>query len=235
MGLDPQHLAALRENVVAGFAANYCVASRPALEALLAAYDQVAEKIYRPGVLRCAKCGFRLVSSTLNAVDGTVRPRDTTEHCPNHGAPMWRVSWEEECRASDECWEQQVARAVAAEKSTGASAEIRGGKLEISIDVDALPAIVNGSCCAGGLQGLWKVTDAEVFAKEVCRALNDEAEDGTTRGHTMFDGAFLEAIEQGAEGVEECSEEEFEQISASFQAKPLDDPGRPVPPHGSGP
>jgi len=100
--------------------------------------------------------------------------------------------------------------------STGASAVIRDGKIEISIDVDALPIIVNGSCCCDSMDGLWRVTDAEVFAKEVCRALNDEREDGTTRVHMMFDGAFMEAIEQGAEGIEEASEAEFEADSARF-------------------
>lgn len=78
-------------------------------------------RLFRPGVLRCAKCGFRLVSNWLNASDGTVSPRETTEHCPNDGAPMWRVTWEEECRESDKCWEQQVERAVAAEAALAAA------------------------------------------------------------------------------------------------------------------
>lgn len=67
-------------------------------------------KLYRPGVLRCAKCDFRLVSNFLNAATGEGSINDTTANCPNDGAPMWRVSWEEECRESDKCWEQQVDR-----------------------------------------------------------------------------------------------------------------------------
>jgi len=76
--------------------------------------------IYRPGVLLCAKCNFRLVSNWLNASDGTVSPLKTTEHCPNDGAPMWRVTWAEECREADREWEKQVDRAHAAEAELAA-------------------------------------------------------------------------------------------------------------------
>lgn len=118
-------------------------------------------------------------------------------------------------------------RAKALEEATGAQAVIRGGKIEISIDVDALPVIVSGSCAAADvMSGLWKVTDAEVFAKEVCHALNDENEIGTTPVHVMFDKAFMHAIEQGAEGIEEATEGEFETEAARLQAAltPSDQP-----------
>jgi len=105
--------------------------------------------------------------------------------------------------------------------STGGQATLIDGKIEISIDVAALPMIVNGSCCCDSMEGLWKVTDAETFAKEVCRALNDEREDGTTRVHMMFDAAFMEAINQGAEGVEEVDEEAFGDETARLMAHPL--------------
>ncbi len=103
--------------------------------------------------------------------------------------------------------------------ATGAEALIRGGLIEISVEIDALPQIVFGSCCSDGMDGLWKVTDPAVFAKEVCRALNDEREDGTTRVHMMFDAAFMHAIEQGAEGIEEVSAEEFEAESSRMAAE----------------
>lgn len=103
--------------------------------------------------------------------------------------------------------------------STGAQAVVIDDKIEISIDIDALPQIVFGSCCAGGVEGLWKVTDPAIFAKEVCRALNDEREDGTTRVHMMFDGAFNYAIDQGFEGIDEVSEEDFEAESTRMAAE----------------
>lgn len=77
--------------------------------------ERAEAKLYRPGALRCAKCGFRLISSVLNVRSGTVSPKETTQRCPNDGAPMWRVSWEEDCRYADELWEQQVVRAERAE------------------------------------------------------------------------------------------------------------------------
>lgn len=101
--------------------------------------------------------------------------------------------------------------------STGAQAVIRGEQIVISIDVDALPIIVSGSCASNGLSGLWKVDDPAVFAKEVCRSLNDEREDGTTRVHLMFDSAFSHAIEQGGVGIEEVTEAEFEAESARLR------------------
>jgi hypothetical protein len=93
---------------------------------------------------------------------------------------------------------------------TGATAVIHDNKIEISIAVDALPLIVSGSCAANGLEGLWRVTDADMFATEVALALNREEEDGTTLVHKMFDKAFGDAIDQGADGIEEVDEESFE-------------------------
>lgn len=99
---------------------------------------------------------------------------------------------------------------AAAPAPTGAKAVIRNGQVVISIDVDALPLILSGSIALNAVAGTFKVTDAAAFAKEVCLALNNEKEDGTTRVHMMFDSAFNHAIDQGCEGVEEISEDDFE-------------------------
>lgn len=50
---------------------------------------------------------------------------------------------------------------------------------------------------------LYRVTDAEAFAKSVAHRLNDEEEDGATLIHRMLDAAMIEALEQGDEGVVE--------------------------------
>ncbi len=71
------------------------------------------------------------------------------------------------------------------------------------------------------MSGLFKVTDPAEFAKEVCRALNAEKEDGTTRVHMMFDSALNHAIDQGAEGVEEVTEDEFEAEAQRIQSEAL--------------
>lgn len=102
-------------------------------------------------------------------------------------------------------------------ESTGAKAVVRGGQIVISIDVDALPLIVSGSCATYGLSGTWKVSHAPAFATEVCHALNAEREDGTTRVHLMFDAAFAHAIDQGAEGIEPVTEAEFEAEAARLR------------------
>ena len=46
------------------------------------------------------------------------------------------------------------------------------------------------------------VTHLPTWRKEVLRALNAEREDGTTLVHLMFDQAFKNAVEAGAEGIE---------------------------------
>ena len=96
-------------------------------------------------------------------------------------------------------------------------AVIRDGQIVISVAIDALPIILSGACAADAIAGLFRVTNPAVFAEAVCVALNQEAEDGTTRVHTMFDSAFDHAIEQGAEGVEEVDEDQFEAEAERFQ------------------
>lgn len=91
-------------------------AALQALEARVAELEgERPPGIYRPGVLRCAKCDCRLISSTLHVRSGTITPSYTTEHCPNDGAPMWRVSWEDECRVADRLWDEYLTRAQSAE------------------------------------------------------------------------------------------------------------------------
>jgi len=87
-------------------------------EALARAEARVAEltrQVFVPGMLKCAKCGFVLISANLNAQDGTVTARDTTEHCPNDGAPMWRVSERESGNDMADRADEQMRRALAAE------------------------------------------------------------------------------------------------------------------------
>ena len=55
--------------------------------------DDLAKKVYVPGLWKCAKCGFQLVQRVLRASDGAVGVRDEAgKHCPNDGAPLWRVT-----------------------------------------------------------------------------------------------------------------------------------------------
>lgn len=49
----------------------------------------------------------------------------------------------------------------------------------------------------------YKVTDEEEFADEVVHSLQDEREDGSTILTDLLDKAMSDAIDQGAQGVEE--------------------------------
>lgn len=88
------------------------------------------------------------------------------------------------------------------DRMTDARAVIRDGEIVISVSLKALPHVVEGAWAIGSLDTRWKLTDAATFAKELVGALNDEDEQGTTLVHKMFDKAILEALEQGAEGIE---------------------------------
>lgn len=85
---------------------------------------------------------------------------------------------------------------------------IEDGAIIVRIPLENLPQVVEGAWALGSLESRWKVTDAQVFATELVRALNDEDEQGTTRIHKMFDAAINEALEQGAEGIEEHEDQD---------------------------
>lgn len=92
-------------------------------------------------------------------------------------------------------------------------ARVINGCIQIIVPIKALPEILDGACRINNwtshneetyeVKSLYKVSDAEVFAKEICQEINSEDEEGTTIFHKMFDRSMLEAIEQGALGVEE--------------------------------
>lgn len=72
---------------------------------------------YVPGTWRCPKCNFRLLQSNLNASDGTVTARDTPgDKCPNCDGPLWRVTWKDEAEENITIAENQIERAVKAER-----------------------------------------------------------------------------------------------------------------------
>jgi hypothetical protein len=87
-------------------------------------------------------------------------------------------------------------------------AYIKRGAIVIRLPVKNLPLAIEGMWAAGYSDVRYKITDTEAFAAEFVHALNREAEDGTTLIHKCFDAAALEAIDQGAEGVEEHEEQE---------------------------
>lgn len=80
---------------------------------------------------------------------------------------------------------------------------IQDGALQLSIGVDTLKHAVqmNPEYSRPDGESAVTVTDADLFAKGVLDALQEEAEDGTTLAHMMLDKAAEMAIENGTEGV----------------------------------
>ena len=76
--------------------------------------------------------------------------------------------------------------------------EITGGKLVMSIGVEALATAIEGGPM---FEEGTVVTDHDVFAAEVLTQLQDEDEAGTNLIHRAFDSAFEAVAESGAEGV----------------------------------
>jgi hypothetical protein len=87
------------------------------------------------------------------------------------------------------------------ERSAEGRAEIEDGSIVIRIGIDCLPAIVSGGPHSDNIE----VVDANLFATELVLTLQEEAEDGTTLVHRMFDSAILRAYENGADGVKEAA------------------------------
>lgn len=92
-------------------------------------------------------------------------------------------------------------------KNSG-KARIFQNKIVIEVAIPALPTIVEGQWAAGYSEVRYVVTDPKEFATWLVAELNRESEDGTTPIHLLFDKCILEAIEQGAFGIDEHEEQE---------------------------
>lgn len=85
---------------------------------------------------------------------------------------------------------------------------IEGAEIVIRVPLASLATVVDGAWMCHGIEPRLKITDATAFARDLCRALNVEDEDGTTPVHQLFDAAIQTAFEQGAEGI--CEHEKQE-------------------------
>lgn len=82
-------------------------------------------------------------------------------------------------------------------------AKISKKSISITIPISKLQQVVEGAWALNALEVRQKITDANMFADALVGALNSEDEQGTNMIHKMFDGAINEALEQGAEGIED--------------------------------
>jgi hypothetical protein len=78
----------------------------------------------------------------------------------------------------------------------------------IRVPLASLPMVVDGAWATGNLKTRLKITNIAEFAADIVHELNHESEDGTTLVHRMFDKAMDEAVNQGAQGIEEHEEQE---------------------------
>ena len=75
------------------------------------------------------------------------------------------------------------------------------------IPLEYLDTIVEGAWAASGIDVRYRITDRSVFAQELTHSLN--AEKGrATPIHRTFDAAINDAIEQGAQGIEEHEDQD---------------------------
>lgn len=87
-------------------------------EELHARIRELEKLVYVPGLWRCPKCRFSLLQSNLNMQDGTVTARDQPgSRCPNCDSPLWRVTERQAGNDMVDRAEEQMNRAVAAEKA----------------------------------------------------------------------------------------------------------------------
>jgi hypothetical protein len=87
------------------------------------------------------------------------------------------------------------------------TAQVANGYLDLGIGLDTLrfaaeahPDFWDGE--SGTDVPNIRITDMGVFAKDVVRAINDEAEDGSTLLTSMLDEAIKQAVEDGSEGAD---------------------------------
>lgn len=103
-----------------------------------------------------------------------------------------------------------------AKEETPLSCKIDDGELVIRIGINVLtfasnhrdPFLVDDEI-TGFPRQAWIVTDVLEFAKDVCRELNREEEDGSSPLTNLLDLAFTNALDQGSLGVEEVPAPEY--------------------------
>lgn len=95
-----------------------CLMETDDAQALAREFERMQGLIYCPGVLRCAKCDFRLIKTTLTPAGAFANEEPDT--CPNCNVPMWRVTWQDETKEAYRTAESQMDRAIEAEKALSA-------------------------------------------------------------------------------------------------------------------
>lgn len=116
-GLDP----VAGDVIIGNFIAQYdegaagCLMDADDAQSLAREFKRMQGLIYCPGVLRCAKCDFRLIKTILTPAGAFAN--EEPDSCPNCDAPMWRVTWQDEAKDAYKTAESQMNRALEAERA----------------------------------------------------------------------------------------------------------------------
>lgn len=79
------------------------------------AIEALEKQVYVPGMRRCQKCKFTLMSNFMCASTGRLAPNDKSDICPNGCGTLWRVSEREVGNDMVDRAEEFLKRAVDAE------------------------------------------------------------------------------------------------------------------------
>ena len=178
-----------------------CLMDADDAHALAREFKRMRGLIYCPGVLRCAKCDFRLIKTTLTPNGASVNEEPDT--CPNCNVPMWRVTWQDEAKDAYKTAESQMDRALEAEKALSAQqaageaeAVGRARKLYEAVEAgqfDALDAAADKWVEEAGVQRMSNAI-ASVFEKYASQEIMDRFREKIT---ALIHLAFVEGAGQG--------------------------------------
>lgn len=149
-------------------------------------------------LLPCPFCGGPAGEVGLEFVTCLSAEVGTEQTCPGK---QIRVDVEDA-----ESWNTRSGGAPAA-LDHGGKAVIEGDAVVIRFPLEAMQSALDGAWSLNVFDRRQKVTDKAEFAKEFCRELNAESENGTTLIHRMADKAFVNMLEGGAFGFDEHEEQ----------------------------
>lgn len=137
------------------------------IAALRAKVAELEKLVYVPGTRKCAKCGFVLVTTNMHVNHGTFSADNSPKECANGCGPMWPVT--ERAAGNDmvDRYEEQVARAVAAESQLSAATQ----RAEVLLE---LLAKIQPHLCLTSCPSVWRTGEPQphrTLCREVTAAL----------------------------------------------------------------
>lgn len=95
------------------------------------------------------------------------------------------------------------------DNDNSAKAIIEDGDIVIRVPLANLQFVLDGGFACAVYDRRYKITNIDGAAKDICNALNDEDEEGTTPVHKLLDAAINATMNQGSEWFEEHEDQEI--------------------------